>query len=344
MRVETGIAPEISTAAEQAQRAEALGYDGVMTPETTHDPFFPLVVAAEHTERIRLGTGVAISFPRSPMVVANIGWDLQGYSGGRFQLGLGSQVKGHNERRFSTAWTPPAPRMREYVLALKAIWHTWATGDRLNFQGEHYNFTLMTPNFTPPPIDNPDIPVYISAVGPAMCRVAGDVCDGLRLHGFLTPKYLKDVILPNVEKGLERSGRTLQDFDLVGGGFIASGDSDEEIRNAKQRVATQISFYGSTRTYQGVFDVHGWGDLTSKLHEMSLQGQWGAMSEEISDEVLEAFAAIGKPEDAADEVIKRFGDYCKTVSFGMPTPNSDEEQRAQRIIARLHESGAVPAN
>jgi probable F420-dependent oxidoreductase len=340
MRVETGIAPEIATAAEQAQRAEALGYDGVITPETTHDPFFPLLMAAEHTERISIGTGVAISFPRSPMVVANIAWDLQGYSGGRFKLGLGSQVKGHNQRRFSVEWTPPGPRMREYVLALKAIWHTWATGDKLDFQGEHYNFTLMTPNFTPPPIEHPDIPVYISAVGPVMCRVAGEVCDGLRMHGFLTPKYMTDVILPNVEKGLAKTGRTWKDFDLVGGGFAAIGDTDEEIRKAKQQIATQISFYGSTRTYQGVFDVHGWGDLTSKLHEMSLAGEWGAMSEVISDDVLETFAVVGKPEDAATEIVKRYGEYCGSVGFGMPTPNADEEDRARRIIDGLHAAGA----
>ena len=344
MRVETGIAPNLATAVDEAQRAEALGYDGIITPETIHDPFFPLVVAAEHTERIHLGTGVAISFPRSPMVTANIAWDLQDYSNGRFRLGLGSQVKGHNERRFSVPWSPPGPRMREYVLALKAIWHTWATGERLNFQGEHYNFTLMTPNFTPPPIDNPDIPVYVSAVGPVMSRVAGEICDGLRLHGFLTTKYLTDVILPNVEKGLASSGRTLKDFDLVGGGFIAIGDSDAEIRKAKQQVATQISFYGSTRTYQGVFDVHGWSDMSATLHEMSLRGEWGAMAEEISDEVLETFATIGKPEDAAVEVAKRFGDYCKTVSFGMPTPNSKEEDRARRIIDGLHAAGAIPVS
>jgi len=341
MRVETGIAPVIATAAQQARRAEELGYDGIITPETQHDPFFPLLIAAEHTQKVDVGTGVAIAFPRSPMVVANIAWDLQGYSGGRFRLGLGSQVKGHNERRFSTPWSPPAPRMREYVLALRAIWRTWATGEKLSFQGEHYHFSLMTPNFTPPPIEQPEIPVYISAVGPVMSRVAGEVCDGLRLHGFLTPKYLTDVILPNVEEGLAKSGRTLKDFDLVGGGFMAVGDTDAEVRKAKQQVATQISFYGSTRTYQGVFDVHGWGDLTSKLHEMSLQGQWGAMAEEISDEVLETFAAVGKPEDVADEIVKRFGDYCQTVSFGMPTDSAEEEARAKRIIDRLHGAGAL---
>ncbi len=335
MRVETAISPDLPTVAAEAQRLEALGYDGVLSAEVQHDPFFPLLIAAEHTQNLTLGTAVAIAFPRSPMMVAYLSWDLQGFSKGRFRLGLGSQVKGHNERRFSTAWTPPAPRLREYVLSLKAIWNTWANGDKLNFQGEHYNFTLMTPNFTPPPIDHPNIPVYISAVGPAMSRVAGEVCDGVRLHGFNTPKYLNDVILPNLEIGAKRAGRSLNDIDIVASNFAAIGDSDDQIRKGKQAVAAQISFYGSTRTYSGVFDVHGWGDLTTQLHEMSLQGRWGEMAELISDDVLEQFAVIGNPEDAAQTILKRYGDTCSTVTFGDPTRSPDGEDRTRRIIATL---------
>ena len=318
MRVETGLTLELKDVPAEAQRIEALGYDGVIVPETTHDPFFPLLVGAEHTTRLGFGTAVAIAFPRSPMMVANIAWDLAGYSGGRFRLGLGTQVKGHNQRRFSTPWSPPAPRMREYVQALKAIWNTWATGARLDFQGQHYTFTLMTPNFTPPPIDHPNIPVYISAVGPIMCQVAGEVCDGLRMHSFNTPRYMEDVVLPNLEKGAKKAGRSLKEIDLVCTSFSAVGSSDEEIAKARRQVASNIAFYGSTRTYQGVFDVHGWGDLTGQLHEMSLKGEWAKMGTLITDQVLEEFAVIGTPEDVAGQLLKKYGPYCQTATFSPP--------------------------
>jgi len=337
MRVETGITLDLDKVADDARRLESLGYDGVITPETIHDPFFPLLVAAEHTTNLQIGTGVAIAFPRSPMVVAQISWDLAGFSGGRFRLGLGTQVKGHNERRFSTPWSPPAPRMREYVLALKAIWRTWATGEKLNFQGQHYTFTLMTPNFTPPPIAHPGIPVYIAAVGPVMCQVAGEVCDGLRMHSFNTPKYMHDVVLPNLEKGAKKAGRSIKDIDLVCTSFAAVGATDEEIQKARRSVAQNISFYGSTRTYQGVFDVHGWGDLTTKLHEMSLAGEWAAMGELITDDVLEQFAVIGKPEAVGREMIKRYGDACSTCTYGAPTRTDAETATVKRVIQSLQQ-------
>ena len=333
MRVETGLRSGLSNVVDSAQRAEALGYDGITTPETAHDPFLPLVIAAEHTN-LDLGTSVAIAFPRSPMVLAYLCWDLQAFSGGRLRLGLGTQVKGHNERRFSVPWSPPAPRMREYVGGLKAIWNSWATGERLNFQGEHYRFTLMNPLFAPEPIDNPNVPVYVSAVGPVMCQVAGEICDGLRMHSFNTPKYVQDVILPNLEKGAKKAGRSLQDLDLVCAGFTIVGESDDEIRAAKRGVASQIAFYGSTRTYQSVFDVHGWGDKTAQLHELSLQGGWDKMGDLITDEMLEDFAVVGNVEDAAREVVKRYGSFCSTVSFTPPASIPDDRKKAAIAILK----------
>ena len=328
MRVETGLpylSPQVETA---AKRAEALGYDGVVSFETAHEPFLPLVLAAEHTQRVGLRTGLAISFPRSPMVVANVAWDLQGYSGGRFQLGLGTQVKGHNERRFSVPWSPAAPRMREYVLALRAIWNTWATGAPLKFVGDHYSFTLMTPNFTPERIANPSIPVYVSALGPAMARVAGEVCDGLLLHPMCSYKYITEIIIPAVEQGARRAGRQLRDVELLWGGFTATGDTDEELLAAKQGIARSISFYGSTRTYAAALELHGWKDLNLQLHELSLAGRWNDMAGLVTDEMVETLAETGTQEEVAHKIRRRYGGICGSVMWSPRAEADDARTRA----------------
>ena len=338
MFVEAGLTSDLSRVPEEAAKLEALGYDGVASSETSHDSFLPLVLAAEHSTNLRLATSISIAFPRSPMITAYTSWDLQRFSKSRFSVGLGSQVKGHNQRRFSVPWSPPGPRLREYVLALKAIWNTWATGDKLDFRGEHYNFTLMTPAFSEQPIDHPNIPVLISAVGPIMCQVAGEVCDGLRIHSFTSPKYVSDVIMPNLEKGARKSGRSLKDFNLVGGGFAVMGDTDEEIQAAKREVARQISFYGSTRSYSRIFEIHGWPDLTGQLHELSLQGRWGEMAELISDDVLETYAVLGKPEDAAREIVKRYGDLCATISFRAIARKPGDYERVRRMVSAIKEN------
>ena len=336
MRVESRIDCDLAAVPAFARRAETLGFDTLNTHETQHDPFFPLVLAAEHTQRITLGTSVAIAFPRSPMITANIGWDLQGLSGGRFQLGIGPQVKGHNERRFSVPWSPPAPRLREYVLALRAIWNCWTGGGPLDFQGDHYTFTLMTPFFRPQPIAHPQVPVYISAVGPVMCRVAGEVCDGLRLHPLLSVKYLNEVVLPNIEAGAGAAGRRLTDVDLVCGGFIIPADDDDAIRAGKAAIAQRIAFYASTRTYQGVLDVHGWGHLTAQFHELSVQDRWAEMPNLVSDAMLEAFASVGRPEDAARDVLARYGSTCSAVALDMPPGTDADDDIARRLIDVLH--------
>ena len=336
MRVETVIptlAPEVVPAVE---RAERLGYDAVVSYETSNEPFLPLVLAAEHTRRALLRTGLAIAFPRSPMVVAHIAWDLQGYSGGRFQLGLGTQVKGHNERRFSVPWSAPAPRMREYVLALRAIWHTWATGEPLRFEGEHYRFTLMTPNFTPAPIENPRIPVYVSALGPGMARVAGEVCDGLLLHPMCSYKYVCEVILPAVEKGARRADRDPRDVELLWGGFTATGDDDEALQRARRGVARAISFYGSTRTYRRSLEIHGFGDLNERLHQLSVRGRWQEMFELVTDDVVDAIAEVGTQEQVARRLYKRYGDVCSAVMWGPGPADPESEARTRGVLEILN--------
>ena len=260
--VETGFPyDDLTRIPDAVRRIEALGFDGIVSPEINRDPFFPLLVAAEHTTRLQLSTGVAIAFPRAPMVTAQIAWDLQRHSAGRFVLGLGSQVRKHNEDRFSVPWSAPVARMREYIGCMRAIWDSWQHGTKPAFEGKHYRYTYTTPFFNPGPLAQPKIPVHVSAVNPAMCRLVGEVCDGGRLHGFCTRKYLDEVILPNVAAGAAKTGRSLDDVELSGGGFLATGPDDETVASQVQMVRTQISFYGSTPAYHGVFALHGLEDL-----------------------------------------------------------------------------------
>ncbi|HWO94151.1 MAG TPA: TIGR03617 family F420-dependent LLM class oxidoreductase [Dehalococcoidia bacterium] len=336
MRVESGFRTgDLATVPAEARRLERLGYDAANTPETQHNPFLPLVLAAEHTERLHLGTAVAIAFARSPMVVANTFWDLQAYSRGRMSIGLGSQVKGHNIRRFSVPWSPPAPRMREYVLALRAIFDTFQNGVPLDFQGQHYQFTLMTPNFNPGPIDHPRIPIYISAVGKVMARVAGEVCDGVRIHGFTTRRYTEEVLFPAFEEGRRRSGRSLADFDISGGGFIVSGRTQAEVEQAREATRRQVAFYASTRTYQAVLELHGWADVCTQLHEMVAQGRWSELHTLITDDILDEFAVFGTYDEIVPKVQARYEGLCDSIAFG-PTPRTaGEEDRIRETIAGL---------
>lgn len=304
----------LSRAAAGAAAAEEQGYDGVYTTENTHDPFLPLAVGALQTKRVELATAIALAFPRSPMVVANASRDLQVASGGRFSLGLGTQVKGHNERRFSTPWSAPAPRMREYINALRAIWACWEGGEPLNFQGDHYRFDLMPPNFNPGPSELPTVPITVAAVGPAMLRLAGDLADGVRLHPFCTRRYLQRVVMPHLETGLARSGRKREHLEVSGGGFIATGADDEAVAKRVEFVRQRIAFYGSTRSYFPVFEQHDLEDLGHKLHGMSVSGQWRDMPAQISDDVLELFAAIGTHDVIAARIEQRFGGMADVVS------------------------------
>lgn len=319
MRLTTGVPNDDLTKVPAAIRdAEAAGYDLVTTQENRHDPFLPLAVAAVASETITLATSISIAFARSPMVFANLGWDLQKASRGRFVLGLGSQVKGHNERRFSVPWSAPAPRLKECVQAIRAIWACWKDGEPLDFQGEHYRFSLMTPNFTPEPMDEPTPAITIAVVGPAMMRVAGEVCDGARLHGFCTRKYLEEVAVPRLETAMANAGRERSSFEISGGGFVATGATDEAVAKAFEWVRMRVGFYGSTRAYWPVFEVHGLQELGEKLNHMSKTGQWEQMTREVSDDVVHLFAAVGRHDELAAAMQARFGGLVDTVSAGTP--------------------------
>ncbi|HEV8437514.1 MAG TPA: TIGR03617 family F420-dependent LLM class oxidoreductase [Methylomirabilota bacterium] len=298
-----------------ASAAEAAGYDGLVTSENKNDPFLSLGVAAVNTAHLSLGTGIAIAFSRSPMPVANASWDLQVTSRGRFTLGLGSQVRAHNENRFSVPWSAPAPRLREYVEALRAIWRCWEKGDKLAYRGQHYKFTLMTPNFTPRSTGQPMVPVTIAAVGPAMLRLAGEVCDGVRLHGFCTRRYIDEVVMRELAAGMARSGRSRERFEIAGGGFIATGPDEESVAKVLEWVRYRVAFYASTPAYWPVLDVHGLQELGRKLNVMSKAGQWDQMAGEVSDDVVRLFTAVGTHWELAREIERRFGGVADTITL-----------------------------
>ena len=314
MKIHTTI-PQADLAAIPAAVAqiESDGYDGVVALENRHDPFLPLAVAAVNSSTLGLATGVAIAFPRSPMVMANLGWDLQKASRGRFELGLGSQVKGHNERRFSVPWTAPAPRLEEYVSAIRAIWRCWADGEPLNFEGDHYRFTLMTPNFTPEPLDGPPPPITIAAVGPGMLRAAGRVADGVRLHSFCTRDYLESAVLPELDTGLTQSGRTRDDFSVTGGGFVCTGADDETVAAAVDWVRYRIGFYGSTRAYWPVFEQHDLVGLGEQLNHLSKNDGWDKMAGLIDDDVVRLFAAVGRHDQIVAAIDERFSGISDSI-------------------------------
>jgi probable F420-dependent oxidoreductase len=300
---------------EVARAAEAEGYDGIISMENQHDPFLALAVAGVATERLELHTGVAISFARTPMATAEVGWDMAGSTGGRFVIGIGSQVRAHNERRFSVPWTPPAPRMREYVQVMRAIWRCWAEGEKPAYEGEHYRFTLMTPNFQPPKIAAPPPPVMIAAVGPAMLKVAAEECDGVKLHGFCTRKYLTDAIMPRLEAGLAKAGRVRENYEISGGGFLATGPDDETVAKRFEWVRQRVAFYGSTPAYYPVLAVHGLEDLGLKLNGLVRQGKWNEMAKEVPDDVARLFAAVGRHDQIVGAIAERFGGLVDSLTL-----------------------------
>jgi probable F420-dependent oxidoreductase len=335
MKVDGGLGTDLTRVAAAARDTEAAGYTGAWTAETSHDPFLPLVLGAEHTTTLELGTSIAVAFARSPMTVANIGWDLQAYSKGRFMLGLGSQIKPHIEKRFSMPWSHPAPRMREFVLAMQAIWDSWMTGGKLGFRGEFYTHTLMTPFFAPNPDDLGDFGpprVFLAGVGELMTEVAGEVCDGFICHGFTTERYLREVTLPALERGRAKAGKTMEGFEIVGPSFVVTGATDEELARASAGTRQQIAFYGSTPAYRGVLELHGWGELQERLNSLSKQGKWVEMGGLIDDEILNTFAVVGTPEQIAPELHARYGDVIQRISFYAPY-SSDPERRSSIIAA-----------
>ena len=331
MKIDGSIGFDLHNVAANARDAEAAGYAGVWTAETSHDPFLPLLLAAEHTQTLELGTSIAVAFARSPMTLANTAWDLQAFSKGRFILGLGSQIKPHITKRFSMEWSHPAPRMREFVLAMRAIWDTWLTGAKLDFRGEFYTHTLMTPFFTPPAsdLDGFGVPkIFLAGVGELMTEVAGEVCDGFLCHGFTTEKYLREVTLPALERGRAKAGKTMDGFEIIGPSFVVTGSTEEELAAAAAGTRQQIAFYGSTPAYRSVLDIHGWGGLQDELNTLSKQGEWAKMGTLIDDEILNTFAVVGAPENIAPELSRRYGDVIQRMSFYAPYKSDPERWRA----------------
>ena len=292
-----------------ARAAEAAGYDAVWTTETQHDPFLPLALIAEHTTRLKFGTAVAIAFARSPMTLAHTAWDLAAQSGGRFLLGLGTQVKAHIERRFGMPWPEsPVGRLREQIMAVRAIWHTWQTGERLNFRGEHYRLTLMSPFFNPGPIEHPNIPIYIAGVNTGLARLAGEVGDGFHVHPLHTAGYLREVLRPAIAAGAAKTGRAAEAVQLAGSVFVVGGAEERE------HVRQQISFYASTPSYRPVLAHHGWEAAGAQLSTLAARGEWAAMPALVTDEMLAEVAVVAPGPNLPAAVKERYAGLLDRVT------------------------------
>jgi probable F420-dependent oxidoreductase len=318
MKIDGGIGFDPSGIAAQAIKAEESGYDGVWSAETNHDPFLPIAVGASATEKLEFGTGIAVAFARNPMTLAVLANDLQLLSKGRFMLGMGSQIKPHITKRFSMPWSHPAPRMRELILAIRAIWKTWETGEPLAFRGEFYTHTLMTPFFNPGPNPYGNPKILLAAVGELMTEVAGEVGDGFLVHGFSTERYLREVSLPALERGAAKAGKTRLDLTVSYPGFVVTGPDDKSMEAAAKGVREQIAFYGSTPAYRPVLELHGWGDLQPELNSLSKRGEWEKMGELINDDILNAFAVVAPLDQVAAEVRNRFEGLVDRFSFYAP--------------------------
>ncbi len=341
MRVDTftGENNDWAVLAALSQRAEACGFDGFAIPEITGDPLLNAAMAAQATERIHVRTAIAVAFPRSPMVLAEQAWAIQRNSKGRFALGLGTQVKAHNERRFSTAWKAPRSRIVEYVEALRAIWRCWELGERLDYQGDHYQFSLMTPEFTPPKSDLPMVPVYLAAVRPRTLESAASVADGLRLHGFCTKRYLNEVVSPAIERGLDSVGRSRSELDVCGGGFIMSGPDEATVMKNREWVRYRVAFYASTPAYRPVMSLHGWDDLADKLLHMSKTGQWKKMASEVPDDVLDEFGVFTTYDKLPKAIDARFGGISDTVELAFEQDTDPE--LAQELLSQVRAIGGA---
>lgn len=325
MRLDHYLTPgPLGAVADEARRAARLGFDGVMAAETSHDPFLALTAAAGAVPGMEMGTAVAVAFARSPMTVAHAAWDLADLTGGRFLLGLGTQIRPHVVGRFSMPWSAPVPRMREFIAALRAIWATWQKGEPLRFRGDHYRFTLMTPFFDPGPIDRPEIPVLLAAVGPAMCRLAGEAADGIHVHPFHTRRYLEEVVGPAIAQGAERAARDPEAVTRVATLFVVTGHDVEEMARAAADARRRIAFYASTPAYKGVLDLHGW-DVGEDLHSMSKQGRWEEMAGIVDDAMLETIAVVAPPEELADAIRERCEGMVDRVGLVVGEVLDDEE-------------------
>jgi probable F420-dependent oxidoreductase len=349
MRVEVGLLthpfhenpvwPGVEEIGAAARHVEELGCDGILVPEAGgHDPFLPLLIAAMHTRRVTLRTGVAVAFPRSPLVMAQTAWDLQRYSGGRFELGLGTQVKGQNERRYAAPWiTPPGPRLREYVLCLGAMLRTFQNGEQPTwFRGKFYQFTLMPPFFNPGPIPHPHVPIWIAAVNPYMCRLAGEVCDGIFPHPICTARYMREVMIPAVEAGARKAGRSASDVGVLVSPMIATGRNRAEVERKTIFLKQRLGFYASTRSYHAPLELHGWLDVGQALFKLSMEGKWQEMIGLVSDRMLDDFATVGTFDEIGPKLRERWGGLASVLHLDLPPELRAESTAVRRLIDALH--------
>ena len=331
MKIDGALFGEYSEADASAARMEADGYAAAFSFEGPHDPFFPLVLASRTTSRIELGTAIAVAFARNPMVCAHIAQDLQTLTQGRFILGLGTQIRPHIERRFSQPWSAPAARMREFVQAIRAIWHTWTTGERLAFEGEFYTHTLMTPAFNPGANAFGDPRIFVAGVGPKMVEVVGEVADGFFVHPFHSPAFLEAETLPALERGLARQGRAREDFEISCQTIVALGANEAQVQTARQKARGQLSFYGSTPAYRGVLDHHGYGDLQPELNRMSKQGEWLEMITRIDDALFDTLAVSGTPDEVGRKLRERNAGFADRTTL-MLYDETGDPQAVREVI------------
>ncbi len=329
MKFDVTIFPEdLNTIPELARIVEDSGFDGLWTAEAQHNPFLPLPLAAHATQKIMLGTSIAVAFPRSPMVTAQIAWDLAAQSNGRFILGLGTQIAVHIVKRFSAQWDgKPVSQLRDYVLSMRKIWDAFQNQSGLRHRGEHYSFGVLPPFFNPGPIEHPEIPVYIAGVGPALCKLGGELANGFHVHPFHTTKYLRDVIRPSIVEGAQRTERSIEDVTLSCAVFVVTGRNEEEIQQNTIEIKSQIAFYASTPSYRRVLDLHGWGDFGERMNEMTKQGKWNEMWQEVPDEIMHEIAVVAQPDELPHAVRERYDGLLDRVGYYFPFEPHDEKRK-----------------
>jgi probable F420-dependent oxidoreductase len=331
----TAASLDIRIVGDEARRAEALGYDGIITEETKDDPYIVMGLAAQATGRVSLATAVAVAFPRSPMITAMTAWTLQHLSSGRFTLGLGSQVKGHIERRFGMKWSAPGPWLREYVQALRAIWECWQNGTKLDFRGEHYTLNLMVPLFTPAPIEHPRIPVELAAVNPYMCQVAGEVADGIRAHPIATPRYIAETMLPAVRTGAAKTGRDLTGFTMAVMPLVATAPDRAALAERIEDVRSRVAFYASTPSYLVAFESEGYGEVARNLQQLARAQRWDEMAALVDDRMLDTYAVIGTYDEIAAKLRARYEDVATAIEFAIPLAGQADEDLLRGLIGDL---------
>jgi len=316
--------------------AESIGYDGLWSIETAHEPFMPLAIAATDTQRVTLGTAIAVAFPRNPTVLAHTCWDLQANSNGRFILGLGTQVKGHNERRYGVPFVSPVKKLREMILAMRAVWECWQNGTPLRFEGEFYRLTMMTPFFSPAKIAHPKIPIYVAGVNRLIAEMVGEICDGFHVHPLNSPRFLRESLILAIENGARRAGRSRKNVTLSTQALVATGESTAAITAQREDIRRQIGFYASTRTYVPVLETHGWSEVSGKLSAKAAAGDWAGMAREVTDEMLDEFCISGPVDEIGKKLRTRYDGLLDRVSLYLPFRPGENDAGLKRIIADLH--------